>query len=362
MLWQENIEGVDAFLALTDNDDSNAIAGLIARRLGAAKVVAQVNRLNDLGMVGGLGINTAVSPRLKVVDAILEFVRKGDVLSVRSLGEEAAEAIEIQAPASSKYIGRPLRDIRLPPDAIVAAFESPLIESIVMLFMLLSGISFIQHYRMWVEGRPLAFFTDFEARYYLMMVGAASLVITAVLVWESHYAPAHALRSALFEVSAIITTTGFVTDDYAPWPPLPQMILLGLMFVGGCTGSTAGGLKTARIVLLARVVDREFRRMAEPQGVFKVRLGSVIPEVTIQSLRNLVYLAFLVNFIAALLLAALGVDVLTAIGRWRPPCSTWDRGWAAWGRWRTTAICRRWPNGCSAAAWWRGGWSITACW
>jgi trk system potassium uptake protein TrkA len=121
ILWQENIEGIDAFLALTANDESNVIAGLLARRLGAAKVVAQMNRLNYLGIVGGLGINTAVSPRLKLVDAILEFVRKGDVLSVRSFGEEAAEAIEIQAPASSKYVGRPLRDIRLPRDAIVAA-------------------------------------------------------------------------------------------------------------------------------------------------------------------------------------------------------------------------------------------------
>jgi len=80
-----------------------------------------VNRLNYLGMVGGLGINTTVSPRLKAVDAILEFVRKGDVLSVRSFGEEAAEAIEIQAPETSPYVGRPLRDIRIPRDAIVAA-------------------------------------------------------------------------------------------------------------------------------------------------------------------------------------------------------------------------------------------------
>jgi trk system potassium uptake protein len=198
--------------------------------------------------------------------------------------------------------------------ASIAAFDSPLIEAIVILFMLLSGISFIQHYRFWVERRPRAFFADFEVRYYLALVAAASLIIATVLVLQSHYAPAHALRSALFQVSAIITTTGFVTDDYALWPPLPQMILLGLMFVGGCTGSTAGGLKTARIVLLARVVDREFRRMAEPQAVFKVRLGGrVIPEATIQSLLNLVYLAFVVNFIAALLLAALGVDVLTAI-------------------------------------------------
>lgn len=198
--------------------------------------------------------------------------------------------------------------------ASIAAFHSPLIDYIVILFMLLSGISFIQHYRAWVERRPLTFLTDYETRFYLLLVGAASLVITAVLVWEDDYLPAHAFRSALFQVSSIVTTTGFITDNYALWPPLPQMMLLGLMFVGGCTGSTSGGLKSARIALLTRVVDREFRRMAEPHAVYKVRLGGrVIPEETIQSLLNLVYLAFAVNFIAAMLLAALGVDVLTSI-------------------------------------------------
>jgi trk system potassium uptake protein TrkH len=86
------------------------------------------------------------------------------------------------------------------------------------------------------------------------------------------------------------------------------------MFVGGCTGSTAGGMKTSRIVLLARVVDREFKRMVERRGVFAVRVGgTVIAESTIQSLLNLVYLAFVVNFVACLFLAAMGVDVLTSI-------------------------------------------------
>jgi trk system potassium uptake protein TrkH len=198
--------------------------------------------------------------------------------------------------------------------ASIAAFHSPLIDYIIIVFMLLSGMSFIQHYRLWVERRPLVFFTDYETRYYLLLVAAASLVIAGVLVWQRDYAPEHALRGALFQVSSIVTTTGFITENYSLWPPLPQMMLLGLMFVGGCTGSTAGGLKTARIVLLGRVVDREFRRMAEPQAVYKVRVGGrVIPEPTIQSLLNLVYLAFVVNFVASMLLAALGVDVLTSI-------------------------------------------------
>jgi trk system potassium uptake protein len=135
-----------------------------------------------------------------------------------------------------------------------------------------------------------------------------------VLIWQQGYALENGFRSALFQVSAIITTTGFVSDDFEAWRPLPQLILLALMFVGGCTGSTAGGLKVSRIMLLSRVVDREFKRMVERRGVFAVRLGGqVIPESTVQSLLNLVYLAFVVNFVSCLALAALGVDVLTAI-------------------------------------------------
>ncbi len=96
--------------------------------------------------------------------------------------------------------------------------------------------------------------------------------------------------------------------------PFAQLILLALMFAGGCTGSTTGGLKIARLILLKRVVGREFRRIVERRGVFAVRLnGKAVSESAIQSLLNLVYLAFLINFAASLALTAFGVDILTAI-------------------------------------------------
>ncbi|HSB60113.1 MAG TPA: potassium transporter TrkG [Vicinamibacteria bacterium] len=198
--------------------------------------------------------------------------------------------------------------------ASVAAFASPPIEGIIILFMLLSGISFIQHYRFWVERRPRGVLADYEIRFYLLLAAAAAAVIAVVLASGSGYSPGAAALSASFQVVSIMTTTGFVTDNFERWPPLPQLLLLALMFAGGCTGSTSGGLKVSRLVLLARVVDREFKRMVERRGVFAVRLGGqVIAEETIQSLLNLVYLAFVVNFAACLTLAALGVDVLTAI-------------------------------------------------
>jgi trk system potassium uptake protein len=198
--------------------------------------------------------------------------------------------------------------------ASIAAFDDPLVEAILIVFMLLAGISFLQHYRLLIERRPGRFFADVEIRGYLLLVGVATLVVTLALVMQGGYAPGQALRAGLFQVASIVTTTGFVTDNFEVWPPLPQLVLLALMFVGGCTGSTAGGLKVSRMMLLARVVDREFKRMVERRGVFAVRLGGqVFSESTIESLLNLVYLAFVVNFVSCLLLAAVGVDILTAI-------------------------------------------------
>ena len=124
-LMQENIRGVSAYLALSDDDEDNLIASLLARRLGARKVVALINRLNYLPMAQLLGINTSVSPRLATVDRILQFVRKGQVVSVTTFREEEAEAIELVASAGSRYVGRKLRDLRFPAGAIVGAIARP---------------------------------------------------------------------------------------------------------------------------------------------------------------------------------------------------------------------------------------------
>jgi trk system potassium uptake protein TrkH len=198
--------------------------------------------------------------------------------------------------------------------ASVAAFNSPLIEGIIVVFMLLAGISFIQHYRLWIERRPRAFLADIEVRTYAFIVAVAVAIVAATLVVHSGYSLGHALRSTIFQVSSIVTTTGFVTDNYEVWHPLAQVVLLGLMYAGGCTGSTAGGFKISRVLLLAKVVNREFKRMVERRGVFAVRLGGrVIPEATVDSLLNLIYLALCLNGLAVLLLAGLGVDPFSAI-------------------------------------------------
>jgi trk system potassium uptake protein TrkH len=199
-------------------------------------------------------------------------------------------------------------------NASVGGFASPAVEWVVVVFMMLAGISFAQHYRLLVERRPLRFLRDFEVRGYLLIAAASVALVAPTLVAQRGYDLPRATRAATFQVASIFTTTGFVTDDYEHWYPLAHVILLGLMFVGGCTGSTAGGVKVARIVLLARVVGREFRRMVERHGVFAVRLGGQpVPEATIQSLLSLIHLSLVVLAVAALTLSAVGVDFVTSM-------------------------------------------------
>ena len=197
--------------------------------------------------------------------------------------------------------------------ASIAGFDSPLIEYIVILFMFLAGISFIQHFRFWIERKPGVVFRDYELRAYFGIALAATLLIACTLVITLGMAYEPAFRTALFQVTSILSTTGFVTTDYGLWPPVLQLLLLVLMFIGGCTGSTAGGLKISRVVLMLRVVQRDFRQLAEPQGVFRIRAGDdVLPELAVTGLINLIFLALVVLLVASLLVSATGVNILTS--------------------------------------------------
>jgi trk system potassium uptake protein TrkA len=124
-LAEENIQDVGAFLALTGDDEDNIMASLMARTLGARKVVTLINRLNYLPMVQRLGITTTVSPRLAAVDRILRFVRKGRVISVTSFREQEAESIELIAASRSRVVGKMLKNVHLPHECIIGAIVRP---------------------------------------------------------------------------------------------------------------------------------------------------------------------------------------------------------------------------------------------
>lgn len=147
--------------------------------------------------------------------------------------------------------------------ASLAAFASPAIEWIAVLFMTLGGVSFLLIIRVTV-GRMnyVKRNTEFIA-YILMLVLSSVLIATTLLIDGTSNELHHSFRASAFQVISIVTTTGFATEDYAQWSALPQMLLLLLMIVGGCTGSTAGGVKVYRVVVAFRLsllsIERSFR-------------------------------------------------------------------------------------------------------
>jgi len=156
--------------------------------------------------------------------------------------------------------------------ASVAAFNSLYIESVIVVFMLLAGINFGLHYRA-LRGRPLVYFRDPEFRFFLGFWALVCLGVAVHLRVSSYDSFAFALRSALFTCTSILTTTGFGTEDFDLWPSAARVTLVLLMFVGGCAGSTAGGIKIVRVFIVLKKTLREVRLFTQPNAVVQVKLG-----------------------------------------------------------------------------------------
>ena len=144
-------------------------------------------------------------------------------------------------------------------NASVGAFASPAIDWIIIVFMLLAGTNFTLHY-LALTGKWRVYLRDEEFRFYIAVAAAATVLVTAPLVWLRFY-PAWptALRHGVFQTVSIMTTTGFSTADYSLWPPVAHSVLLILMSVGGCAGSTGGGIKVMRVLLLLKQAKVEMR-------------------------------------------------------------------------------------------------------
>lgn len=195
----------------------------------------------------------------------------------------------------------------------IEAYQSPAVEYIVIVFMILAGVNFTLHYRLFVERKVRSFLRDSEVRAYLGCLAAATAALAVPLAATSDYSIEKSIRLAMFQAVSIQTTTGFSSTDFELWTPFATFVLLLLMLLGGSTGSTAGGMKMARIVMLGKIIAREFRRMVEKRGVFAVRFGGrPVPEHVLSNVLNLVYLAFLLCFAGSLILTATGLDLVTA--------------------------------------------------
>ena len=200
-------------------------------------------------------------------------------------------------------------------------YESAYIEWVVIVFMTLGGINFALHFRL-LRGQFVTVWKDTEVKVYLGIVGISTLLLFLVL-WSplqgtnagvtTYAGVEETIRVAAFQVIAILTTTGFGTADYELWPPFAISVLFLLFFVGGMAGSTAGGMKVIRHVLLIKNSFAEIKQLIHPNAVIHVRLnGHVMPPEIMRSVLSFFVLYFGLIGIGTLLMAAMGLDLLSA--------------------------------------------------
>ncbi len=198
--------------------------------------------------------------------------------------------------------------------ASIGAFQNPFIEYVIVVFMIIAGLNFTVHYRAARERSIFTYLRDIEFRVFLITIAICTFAITLSLLHGQLHGLEPAFRHALFQVASIASTTGFATVDYELWAPLPQMLLFIIGALGGNTGSTAGGIKSFRVYLMLVSLKREFKKIVERRAVFAIRVsGEVMSEAQVHSALSLLFLGVVFLIVAATILAALGLDLLTAI-------------------------------------------------
>ncbi len=197
----------------------------------------------------------------------------------------------------------------------VGGYSSPAVEWIVIVFMFLAGANFSLHY-LALTGRVKVYAKDEEFRFY----GSIILVCTALIattLWHISFYPTAAatVRHTLFQVVSIITTTGFGTADYLLWPPVAHAILLILMAVGGCAGSTGGGVKVMRVFILLRHAKSELKKMLHPRGVYTLWFNNrAMSPALLTNVLGFFLLYLLVYLVGVVILTLGGLDLVTSVG------------------------------------------------
>lgn len=196
----------------------------------------------------------------------------------------------------------------------VEYFHSPAVEYVCTLFCFLSGINFTLFYASVVKLRPKQLLTNSEFRFYLVVVLSLTVFIMIELMIQNGYDLEHAFRCGLFQVVSFLTTTGIFNDDAGQWPHVTWVALALCMFIGACSGSTSGGFKSIRGVMLLKIIKNEFKHILHPNAVLPVRINGV----NIENNRRLTLLSFLtmylvLSLVCSFTMIACGIDNTNAI-------------------------------------------------
>jgi trk system potassium uptake protein TrkH len=192
--------------------------------------------------------------------------------------------------------------------------ESPLIEYLAILFQFLAGINFTLLYISIFKMRTGSLLRNGEFQFYVTAIVLSTAFIMALLIWQMGYDLEPAFRSALFQVVSFITSTGLSNTDAGAWPHITWAILALLMFCGACSGSTTGGFKSIRILMLLKVVRNEFRHIVHPNAVLPVKVnGMSVPQGKIVSLLAFFTLYVIAVVVVTVIMAASGIHITNAV-------------------------------------------------
>ena len=251
-----------------------------------------------------------LTPRIaqtaKALWAIYALFTAAEAGALIALGMSPLEAVN-QAFATMATGGFSTRN------ASIAGFGSPAIEMVVVLFMMVAGANFALHFQL-LRGKPRRFLRDSEFRFYVGALAGGTLFLAADLLFHgTEESVLSALRLASFQVTAIVTTTGFATADFDLWPHFSRVLLFLMMFVGGCAGSTGGSVKVVRVMIVAKKLIVDLKRLVQPHAILPVRVGRrAIPEDVVTSVTTF-FLLFLTTFAAGgLVLSMMGLDMVSA--------------------------------------------------
>lgn len=200
-----------------------------------------------------------------------------------------------------------------PKNASVGHYNSGYIDIVITIFMVMAGMNFILYYRV-ITGNLKKFFANVEMKSYIGIFAVSTIIMALVLYNRTYPTFGMSLRFAGFQSATILTTTGYVTTNYELWPQFAQIVLFILMFIGGCSGSTGGGIKVIRIVTLVKLAITEMKTLAHPRAVFTVKLGDqTISKQIVYTIVAFFFLYLFMLLISAFVVASAGVDILTSL-------------------------------------------------
>jgi len=195
--------------------------------------------------------------------------------------------------------------------ASVGAYNSAFIHIVITVFMVLAGMNFNLYYKL-LSGKIRDFFRDTEMRVYISIFIIVTLLI-AINLLDYYGTFGKSLQYAGFQTASILTTTGFATADFSLWPAFSRNALFFVMFIGGCSGSTGGGIKVVRIVALIKLAVNEMKQMVYPRGVFPLRMnGSIMKKEIVYPIAGFFFLYVALLLAVSLSVASGGYDILTS--------------------------------------------------